>query len=91
MALRGYLLSDTYGTCPHCGQKLPKGAMKCLGCGGIQQSVDERKAAIQKLKETRKSFDFRRLVDFIVLLLIVLMIYLLFSEQISQFIKDILA
>jgi hypothetical protein len=65
--------------------------MKCLGCGGIQQSVDERKAAIQQLKETRKSFDFRRLVDFIVLLLIVLMIYLLFSEQISQFIKDILA
>jgi uncharacterized membrane protein YvbJ len=79
-----------FDTCPNCGQKILKGAMRCVGCGKILKTPEEQLASIQKLKESKKRFDIARLLKIIVLLLAIGIIYYYFSAQIIEFINGIL-
>ncbi len=80
-----------YDICPYCGQKVLKGAMRCLQCGKIQKTPEEQLASIQMLKESKKSFDTKKLLKFILFIFAVSIIYYFFSEEIIEIIRKILA
>jgi DNA-directed RNA polymerase subunit RPC12/RpoP len=83
-------MDTNFDTCPYCGRKILKGAMKCLGCGRILKTPEEQKETIEKLRKSKKSFNIGRLLKFIVLLLAVGIIYYYFSDQIVVFIERVL-
>ncbi len=78
-----------FDTCPNCGQKILKGAMRCAGCGKILKTREEQIASIQKRKELKKRFDIGGLLKIIILLLVIGIIYYYFSDQIIEFINGI--
>jgi hypothetical protein len=66
------------------------GAMRCVGCGKILKTPEEQAASIQKLKESKKSFNIGRFIRFIILILVIATIYYFFSEDIIELINNIL-
>ncbi len=84
-------MSVNFDTCPSCGQRVLKGAMRCPKCGKILKSPEEQLASIQKLKESKKTFDIGKLLKFIILLLAIGIIYYFFSDEIVELISNILS
>ncbi len=76
-------------TCPHCGQKVLKGAMKCVGCSRTLKSPEEQLAAIQEFKKSKKSFDLRGFLRLVIMLVSISIIYYFFSDRIISFIRNI--
>ncbi len=74
--------------CPYCGQKVLKGAMRCMGCSKILKTPEEQSASIQKIKESKKKSDIGGLLKIIILLLAIGIIYYFFSEQIVELIRQ---
>lgn len=83
-------MSLDFDTCPHCGQRVLKGALRCTGCGKILKSPEEQLASIKKLKESKKGFNTGKLLKFIIFLLAIGIIYYFFSDQIVELISNIL-
>jgi hypothetical protein len=67
-----------------------KGALRCGRCNKILQTAQEREVLIQKFKESKKSFDIKKLIKFIFLLIAFGIIYFFFSEDIFTFIHEML-
>ncbi len=84
-------MSFDFDTCPHCGQRVLKGAMRCTGCGKILKSPEEQLASIKKFKESKKRFNTGKLLKFIIFLLAAGIIYHYYSEEIIEFIRNIFA
>ncbi len=83
-------MSLDFDTCPHCGQRVLKGALRCKSCGKILKSPEEQLASIKKLKESKKGFNTGKLLKFIIFLLAIGIIYYFFSDQIVELISNIL-
>lgn len=84
------MMIDNYFDCPHCGQRLMKGAMKCVGCGKILKTADEQQASIQKFKERPKANIFGKVLQFIIFIAGLALIYRFFSDEIIGLINDAL-
>lgn len=80
---------DNYFDCPHCGQKLMKGAMKCVGCGKILKTADEQQASIERFKESPKGFDFTKALKFIIFFVGLALVYHFFSDQIIEIFNNL--
>ena len=74
-----------YDNCSYCGQRILRGAMRCMKCGRILKTPEEQIASIQKLRESKKSFNTDKLIKFIILLFAIGLVYYFFSEQIIEF------
>jgi hypothetical protein len=79
-----------FDICPYCGQKVLKGALRCVGCNKLLQTPEEREALIQKYRESQKKFNIMGVLKFIISLLIIGGILFYFSEDIIEFVHKIL-
>lgn len=84
-------MGTTFSTCPYCGQKVIKGATRCVGCSRILKTPAEQAVSIQRLRESKKRFDIGRLLEFIILLVVIGIIYYFFSDRIIGFIRGLLS
>ncbi len=82
-------MTDNIDTCPYCGKRVLRGAMRCIGCGKILKSPEEQMASIEKLKGTRKKSNIGAIIKFILLLFAIGLIYYFFSDKIIAFIRNI--
>jgi uncharacterized membrane protein YvbJ len=83
-------MSLNYDTCPYCGQKVLKGAMRCIGCKKILKTPEEQAESIEKLKASQKKFKISGYIKFIIFLIALGIIYNYFSEEILDFIMPLL-
>jgi uncharacterized membrane protein YvbJ len=79
-----------FDICLYCGQKILKGALRCGRCNKILQTAQERKFLIEKFKESKKSFDIKKLIKVIIVLIAFGIIYFFFSDHIFTFIHEML-
>lgn len=83
-------VSDEFDICPKCGQKLLKGAMKCMACNTVLKTEDEQKEMIRKFMEPRKrGFTPAGLRKIIIYLVVFGVIYYVYSEEIRAVISYI--
>jgi uncharacterized membrane protein YvbJ len=75
--------------CPYCGQQILKGAMRCLACGRILKTPEEQAEAIERLRKTKKGFDFGRLIRFLVFFCAAAVLYYFFSDEIKGFLSGV--
>ncbi len=76
--------------CPHCGRKMLKGAMKCLGCGKIHKTTEEQVDSIHRHMETKKNkLTIGRLIKFVLLILAMGITYYFFKDQLAELISKI--
>lgn len=80
-------MNDELDSCPHCGNKVLKGAMRCPSCGKIIKTAEEQKATIEKLQTQKKSFNIFRTLRIIVFIIIAYLIYRYFLEDITAFLN----
>jgi hypothetical protein len=79
-----------FENCPYCGQKVLKGALKCLGCNKILQTPEEREALIEKYKKPQKKSGLVKLLKFIILLLAIGGIVYFFLDDILKIVNAVL-
>lgn len=79
-------LHSSFSTCPHCGKRVLKGAMRCVGCGRILKTPEEQLASIKQLELSERRFKKRKILKFIVLLATLGVIIFFFSGHIIEFI-----
>lgn len=77
-----------FENCPHCGQKILKGAMKCTGCGKILITPEEQLDTIRHHTMSKKGFDVWKTVKNVLLFLIAGLLIYYFSDEILDFIKN---
>jgi len=75
-----------YDNCPHCGQTIIKGAMRCLSCGKILKTAEEQAASIERLKKSKKQMPLKGILKFIFFIISIIVLYFIFSDEISEFI-----
>ena len=80
-------MSNKLEVCPYCQQKIFKGAMRCVACGKILQTPEDRIATIEKLNAKPK-FNLKRLVKWTVMIIVLIVLYHYFSERLIEIIKD---
>ena len=73
-----------YDRCPHCGQTVIKGAMRCLSCGKILKTAEEQAASIERLKKSKKKLPFKSVLKFVFFIFVILVLYYVFSEEIAE-------
>jgi len=83
-------MNTGFDICPFCGQKIIKGAMRCVKCRKILKTPEEQLASIQKVKESKKGFNIAKLMKFIIWLLAFGIIYYFFSDRIVELIRNVL-
>jgi hypothetical protein len=79
-----------FDVCPNCGQKVLKGAMRCVGCNTLLQTPEEREVLIQKYRESQKKFNIMNALKFIISVIIIGAIFVYFSDDIIEFVHKIL-
>jgi uncharacterized membrane protein YvbJ len=79
-----------FDVCPHCGQKILKGAMRCTGCGKILKTREEQIASIRNHRESKKRFNVRGFLEIVIILCALGYLIYHFSDQISEFLRSIL-
>jgi uncharacterized membrane protein YvbJ len=77
-------MAISYDSCPHCGKTVIKGAMRCLGCGKILKTAEEQAASIERLKQSKKKMQFMGIVKFVLFIIVILVLYYVFSEEITD-------
>jgi uncharacterized membrane protein YvbJ len=77
-------MAISYDSCPHCGQTVIKGAMRCLGCGKILKTAEEQAASIERLKKSKKKMQFMSIVKFVLFIIVIIVLYYVFSEEITD-------
>jgi len=81
-----------YDKCPSCGATVVKGAMRCTSCGALLTTVDEQKQRIERYRASqKKSSSIGGVIKLIVILAIAGTAWYFFSDQITSFVKTILA
>ena len=80
-------MSNKFENCPYCHQKVFKGAMRCVACGKILQTPEERIAIIEKLQSKHK-FNIKRFLKCTVMIIILGVLYYYFSERLIEIIKN---
>lgn len=80
-------MTYTIENCPYCDQKVIKGAMRCVSCGKILQTPEERIGTIEKLQSKRK-FNMRRFLHYGFLIILLGVLYYFFSERLTEIIKN---
>lgn len=80
-------MSNKLVDCPYCNQKLMKGAMRCVACGRILQTTEERIAVIEKL-QAKKKFNVLNLIKPIVMIIVFAILYYHYSDKIIEIIKS---
>lgn len=73
-----------YDRCPHCGQTVIKGAMRCLSCGKILKTAEEQAASIERLKKSKKKLPLKSILKFVFFIIVILVLYYVFSEEIAE-------
>jgi uncharacterized membrane protein YvbJ len=69
-----------FDVCSACGQKVIKGAMRCMRCGQALITLEEQIARVENLKKREKDGSTLSLVGLLVLVLAAGIAYLLFSS-----------
>jgi uncharacterized membrane protein YvbJ len=82
-------LHSSFDTCPHCGRRVLKGAMRCVGCGRILKTPEEQLASIRKLERSGREIKLRKILKFIALLAALGVIIFFFSDHIVAFIRKL--
>ncbi len=83
-------MADNYGTCPHCGNIIMRGAMRCGKCGNLTKTSEEQTASIKKLSEANKKLPLVRFIKLLAFLLAAGVVYHYFSDHITYFCLSIL-
>ncbi len=73
--------------CPYCQRPVVKGAMRCVACGKILQTTEERIDTLEKL-QSKKKFNVKRLLKWTVMIIISGVLYYYYSEKIIEIIRD---
>lgn len=73
--------------CPYCHQKVIKGAMRCVACGKILQTPEERIDTIEKL-QSKKKFNMNRFLQYALMIIISGILYYYYSERLVEIIKN---
>jgi uncharacterized membrane protein YvbJ len=79
-----------FDACPHCGQKVLKGAMKCAGCGKTLKTSEEQIASIRNRRESKKRRDIQRILETLIIVSSLGFLIYHFFDQISAFFYSIL-
>ena len=80
-------MSNKLDNCPYCQQTVMKGAMRCVACGKILQTSEDRIATIDKLLSKPK-FNVRKFLKRTVMIIILGVLYYYFSERLIEIIKN---
>lgn len=80
-------MSDKLENCPYCHQTVFKGAMRCVACGRILQTPEERIAIIEKL-QAKPKFNMKKFLEWIFMIIILGVLYYYFSERVIEIIKN---
>jgi polyferredoxin len=80
-------LNNKLANCPYCHQTVFKGAMRCVACGKILQTPEERIATIEKL-QSKPKFNMKRFLKWIVTIITLGVLYYFFSERLIEIIKN---
>lgn len=83
-------MSAEFDKCPHCGQKVMKGAMRCARCGRLLITPEEQLERIERLKRSKKGFRMGGLLKFIAFLAVLAGVWYLYSDRIIEFIRGLL-
>ncbi len=78
-------LRSNFDTCPHCGKRVLRGAMRCVGCGRILKTPEEQLASIRKIEQSARKLKLRKILKFIALLAVLGVIIFSFSDHIIKF------
>lgn len=73
--------------CPYCHRPVIKGAMRCVACGKILQTSEERIDTLEKLQSKQK-FNMKRFLKWTLMIIISGVLYYYYSERIIEIIKD---
>lgn len=89
---KGYYIDAgaDFSICPGCGQKVLRGAMRCMRCGQPLITLQEQLDRIEKLKRIKKGRGAGGLVVFVLLLLASGLAYHFFSGSILAFVRGVL-
>lgn len=80
-----------FDVCPFCGQKVIKGAMRCMRCGQVLITLEEQLARIEALKKRKKDGGTLLFVGLLVLFLAAGILYHLFPDRLLEIISALLA
>ncbi len=83
-------MDDQYEKCPHCGQTLLRGALKCINCGKILKTPEAQFADIERLRKSKKSqsgFNFASFLKCVLYLVIIAAVYYYFGDDILEYLQ----
>ncbi len=80
-------MNNQIDECPYCHRPVIKGAMRCVACGKILQTTEERIDTLEKLQSKQK-FNMKRFLKWTVMIIISGVLYYYYSERIIEIIKD---
>ena len=80
-------MSNKIENCPYCHQTVIKGAMRCVACGKILQTPEERIDTIEKLQSKQK-FNMNKFLNCTVMIIILGILYYYYSERLIEIIKN---
>lgn len=83
-------MSAEFDKCPHCGQKVVKGAMRCARCGRLLITPEEQLERIERLKKSRKDFRAGGILKLLVFLAALAAAWYFFSDRITEFVRGLL-
>ena len=87
-------MAIVYDECPHCGNQIIKGAMKCMACGKILKTANEQQASIDRYRKSQEGDGFFgkivRFAIFILFLAAAWYVYSNYQVEILSFIKGLL-
>lgn len=83
-------MSTGFDKCPHCGQKVVKGAMRCARCGRLLITPEEQLERIERLKRAKKGFGAGGLFKFLILLAVLGGVWYFLSDRIIEFVRGLL-
>lgn len=73
--------------CPYCHRPVIKGAMRCVACGKILQTSEERIDTLEKLQSKQK-FNMKRFLKWTLMIIISGVLYYYYSERVIEIIKN---
>ena len=82
-------MSNNFVDCPYCHKTVIKGAMRCVACGKLLQTPEEKIAAIKKL-QSRQQFNISKLLKYTVMIIILGLLFDCFSERFIEIVEKVI-